>query len=239
MRSRNGITLALLLGLSTAVFAADVKLESERDKTIYALGLSVAHNLSVFNLSEAEVAMLEAGISDGILNKTPKVDIKDYAAKLQDLARARSTQVAEVEKKASEDYLNKAAAEKGAVKTESGLIYTEISRGEGQSPTADSTVKVNYKGTLRDGTVFDSSYDRNTPVTFAVKQVIPCWTEGLQKMKVGGKAKLVCPSSIAYGDRGAPGAIKPGAVLTFEVELLEIVKADGKSSSGAKPPEQN
>ncbi len=146
--------------------------------------------------------------------------------------RARSAQVAEVEKKASEDYLSKATAETGAVKTDSGLVYTEVTPGQGPTPTADSTVKVNYKGTLRDGTVFDSSYDRKAPVTFAVKQVIPCWTEGLQKMKVGGKAKLVCPSSTAYGDRGVPGAIKPGSVLTFEVELLEIVKADGKSSAG-------
>jgi FKBP-type peptidyl-prolyl cis-trans isomerase FkpA/FKBP-type peptidyl-prolyl cis-trans isomerase FklB len=225
--------LAILLAFSTAAFAADVKLESDEDKTIYALGLSVARNLAVFNLNEAELQTLEAGLSDGVLNKSPKVDLAAYAAKLQDLARARSSQVAEIEKKASEDFLNKAAAEKGAVKTESGVIYTEITPGQGPSPTADSTVKVNYKGTLRDGTVFDSSYDRNSPVTFTVKQVIPCWTEGLQKMKVGGKAKLVCPSSTAYGDRGAAGAIKPGAALTFEVELLEIVKADGKSKPSA------
>jgi FKBP-type peptidyl-prolyl cis-trans isomerase len=231
--------LAILLAFSTAAFAADAKLESDDEKTIYALGLSVARNLAVFNLNEAELKALEAGISDGVLNKTPKVDLNTYAPKVQDLARARSSQVAEAEKKASEDFLSKAAAEKGAVKTESGVIYTEITSGDGPSPTADSTVKVNYKGTLRDGTVFDSSYDRNSPVTFAVKQVIPCWTEGLQKMKVGGKAKLVCPSSTAYGDRGAAGAIKPGAVLTFDVELLEIVKADGKSPAGAKPPAGN
>jgi FKBP-type peptidyl-prolyl cis-trans isomerase len=231
--------MAILLAFSTAAFAADVKLESDDDKTIYALGLSVARNLAVFNLNEAELQTLEAGLSDGVLNKTPKVDLGAYAAKVQDLARARSNQVAEIEKKASEDFLAKAAAENGAVKTESGVIYTEITPGQGSSPTADSTVKVNYKGTLRDGTVFDSSYDRKSPVTFAVKQVIPCWTEGLQKMKVGGKAKLVCPSSTAYGDRGAAGAIKPGAVLTFEVELLEIVKADGKSPTGAKPPAGN
>ena len=232
MRSSHGTILAILLGFSTAAFAADVKLENDNDKAIYALGLSVARNLSVFNLNETELQTLEAGISDGVLNKTPKVDLNTYAPKLQDLARTRSAQVAEVEKKASEDFLNKAAAEKGAVKTESGLIYTEIAPGQGPSPTADSTVKVNYKGTLRDGTVFDSSYDRKEPVTFPVKQVIPCWTEGLQKMKVGGKAKLVCPSSTAYGDRGAPGAIKPGSVLTFEVELLEIVKAAPKSPAG-------
>jgi len=95
-------------------------------------------------------------------------------------------------------------------------------------------VKVNYKGTLRDGTVFDSSYERKAPVTFGLKQVIPCWTEGLQKMKAGGKAKLVCPAQIAYGDRGAPPLIKPGAALTFDVELLEIVAAPPASAPPAK-----
>ena len=235
MKSCYGILLAFLLVISAtpSALAADVKLESDSDKEIYALGLSVARNLSIFNLSESELQTLEAGISDGVLNKPPKVDLSTYGPKLQDLARTRSTQMAEAEKKASEDFLSKAAAESGAVKTSSGLIYTEIAPGEGPSPTADSIVKVNYKGTLRDGSVFDSSYDRKTPATFTVKQVIPCWTEGLQKMKVGGKAKLVCPSSIAYGDRGMPGAIKPGAVLTFDVELLEIVKSDGKAP--AKP----
>jgi FKBP-type peptidyl-prolyl cis-trans isomerase FkpA len=234
MRSSHAMVLAIVLGLSSLAVAADVKLESDTDKEIYALGLSVARNLAVFNLNEAELQTLEAGISDGVLNKTPKVELKDYAPKLQDLAKARSAQVAEAEKKASEDLLKQAAAEKGAVKTDSGVIYTEITPGEGASPTADSIVKVNYKGTLRDGTVFDSSYDRKAPVTFPLKQVIPCWTEGLQKMKVGGKAKLVCPSATAYGDRGMPGAIKPGSVLTFEVELLDIVKPDAKST--AKSP---
>jgi len=231
MKSSHGILLAILFGAFAvgSAFAADVKLESDSDKEIYALGLSVARNLSIFNLNEAELQALEAGISDGVLNKPPKVDLNVYGPKLQDLARARSSQMAEAEKKASEELLSKAAAEPGAVKTASGLIYTEITPGTGPSPTPDSTVKVNYKGTLRDGSVFDSSYDRKTPATFTVRQVIPCWTEGLQKMKVGGKAKLVCPSSIAYGDRGMPGAIKPGAVLTFDVELIEIVKSDGKA----------
>jgi len=233
MKSSYGILVAFLLGFfaSASAFAADAKLDSDSDKEIYALGLSVARNLSIFNLNESELQTLEAGISDGVLNKPPKVDLNVYGPKLQDLARTRSTQMADAEKKASEDLLTKAAAEPGAVKTSSGLIFTDVTPGTGPNPTPDSVVKVNYKGTLRDGSVFDSSYDRKTPATFTVKQVIPCWTEGLQKMKVGGKAKLVCPSSIAYGDRGMPGAIKPGAVLTFDVELLEIVKSDGKAPS--------
>jgi FKBP-type peptidyl-prolyl cis-trans isomerase FkpA len=224
MKSTIGIVVAAALCFASMAVAAEVKLESDTDKEIYALGLSVARSLSVFNLSEAEMRVLEEGLADGVLGKTPKVDLTTYGPKLQELAKARTAQVAEIEKKASEEFLKKAAAEKGATKSESGLIYSEVSPGKGASPTADSTVKVNYKGTLRDGTVFDSSYDRKSPVTFGLKQVIPCWTEGLQKMKVGGKAKLICPAPIAYGDRGAPPLIKPGAALTFEVELIEIVE---------------
>ena len=224
MKSTIGIVVGTALCLASMAVATDVNLESDTDKEIYALGLSVARSLSVFNLTAAEMKVLEEGLADGVLGKTPKVDLATYGPKLQELAKTRTAQVAEAEKKAAEEFLKQAATEKGATKSESGLIYSELSPGKGASPTPDSTVKVNYKGTLRDGTVFDSSYDRKSPVTFALKQVIPCWTEGLQKMKVGGKAKLICPAPIAYGDRGAPPLIKPGAALAFEVELLEIVE---------------
>jgi FKBP-type peptidyl-prolyl cis-trans isomerase FkpA len=119
-------------------------------------------------------------------------------------------------------YLAKAAAEPGAVKTPSGLVYTELKAGTGASPRATQTVKVNYRGTFIDGKEFDSSYKRNMPIEFPLNGVIPCWTEGVQRMKVGGKSRLVCPSSIAYGDSGRPGAIPGGATLVFEVELLGI-----------------
>jgi len=122
----------------------------------------------------------------------------------------------------SQGYLEKAAAVPGAIRTESGLVYRELKAGTGPSPKATDEVKVHYRGTLVDGTEFDSSYKRNEPATFPLYQVIPCWTEGLQKMKVGGKAQLVCPSSIAYGDRGSPPEIPGGATLIFEIELLGI-----------------
>jgi FKBP-type peptidyl-prolyl cis-trans isomerase FkpA len=119
-------------------------------------------------------------------------------------------------------YLDKAAAQPGAVRTDSGLVYRELRPGSGGSPKASDTVTVNYRGTLVDGTEFDSSYKRNEPAQFPLSQVIPCWTEGVQKMKVGGKSELVCPASIAYGDRGSPPVIPGGATLIFEVELLKI-----------------
>ena len=116
-----------------------------------------------------------------------------------------------------------AAGAAAAVTTPSGLVYTAVVEGKGASPTAADTVKVHYRGTFPDGREFDSSYARNAPATFPLGRVIPCWTEGVQRMKVGGKAQLVCPPGIAYGERGTGnGTIPPNATLRFEVELLEI-----------------
>ncbi len=120
------------------------------------------------------------------------------------------------------DYLEKAASEPGAQKTASGLVYLEERPGTGPSPSATDTVVVHYRGTLTDGKEFDSSYKRNEPAEFPLNRVIPCWTEGVQKMKVGGKAKLTCPANLAYGDAGAPPDIPGGATLVFEIELLGI-----------------
>ncbi|MEY4753203.1 MAG: FKBP-type peptidyl-prolyl cis-trans isomerase FkpA [Pseudomonadota bacterium] len=115
-----------------------------------------------------------------------------------------------------------AAKEPGAVVTASGLVYRSLTEGKGESPSATSTVKVHYRGTLPDGTEFDSSFKRNQPIEFPLNRVIPCWTEGVQKMKPGGKAKLTCPPAIAYGSRGAGGVIPPNATLHFEVELISV-----------------
>jgi len=121
----------------------------------------------------------------------------------------------------SQAYLDKAAAEPGAQKTASGLIYRELKPGTGASPKASDTVKVHYRGTLIDGKEFDSSYG-GEPLEFPLNRVIRAWTEGVQMMKVGGKSRLVCPANLAYGERGAPPDIPGGATLVFEVELLGI-----------------
>ena len=115
-----------------------------------------------------------------------------------------------------------AAKEAGALVTKSGLVYRSIKDGTGSSPAATDRVKVHYKGTFPDGKEFDSSYKRNEPTEFPLNGVIPCWTEGVQLMKPGGKAKLTCPAAIAYGQRGAGGVIPPNATLVFEVELLGV-----------------
>ena len=123
---------------------------------------------------------------------------------------------------AQADPLARAAAEKGATVTASGLIFLSLRNGTGATPKAIDTVKVHYRGTLTDGKEFDSSYSRGQPASFPLDHVIKCWTEGLQRMQVGGKARLTCPAAIAYGERGAGGVIPPNAVLQFEVELLGI-----------------
>ena len=190
---------------------------TEEQKTIYSLGLSIYKSLGRFELTPAELDLVKKGISDAAAKK-PAVDLEVYGPKIGELQKERSS-------RESNAYLAKAASTPGAVKTDSGLIYKELTAGTGDSPKPSDNVKVNYKGTLVDGTVFDSSYARNEPAEFPLNRVIPCWTEGVQKMKVGGKAQLVCPSSIAYGDGGQPPTIPGGATLIFEVELLGITAA--------------
>lgn len=122
------------------------------------------------------------------------------------------------------DPLAAAAQEPGAVVTPSGLVFRSLTEGSGATPAASDTVRVHYRGTFPDGREFDSSYSRRQATTFPLGGVIPCWTEGLQRVKVGGKVRLTCPPHLAYGPRGAGRAIPPNAVLHFEVELIEIVQ---------------
>jgi FKBP-type peptidyl-prolyl cis-trans isomerase FkpA len=213
--------LSLFVG-AASVHAAE--LANDKDKTLYALGMAISQSLGEFSLTEAELGIVRDGMTDGVLKRTPKVDMQTYGPKIQPLAQARANVGAEKEKAAGEAFIAKAAAEAGARKTASGAIVRTLKEGTGPSPTAANTVKVHYHGTLTDGTVFDSSVKRGDPATFPLGGVIKCWTEGVATMKVGGKAKLTCPANVAYGDRGAPPTIRPGATLVFEVDLLEIVK---------------
>jgi FKBP-type peptidyl-prolyl cis-trans isomerase FkpA len=188
-------------------------LTTDDQKTVYALGASIYESLAPFYLSPAELEIVKRAIVDAAAKK-PAIDVSTWSPKIQPLANAR-------ERAASQAYLVKAALEPGATKSESGLIYRELTPGTGDSPKASDNVKVNYRGTFVNGNEFDSSYKRNQPAQFPLSNVIACWTEGVQKMKVGGKSVLVCPSSIAYGDSGRQ-SIPGGATLIFEIELLSI-----------------
>ena len=200
--------------------AAPVALTTDDQKAVYGLGLMMYQQLGQFDLSPAELELVKRGLSDAAAGK-PAVELDTTRPLIGALQGSRSVRVAEKQKAASQAYLMKAAAAPGAVKTATGLIYRDLRVGTGASPKAADTVKVNYRGTLTDGKEFDSSYKRNQPAQFPLSGVIKCWTEGVQKMKVGGKAQLVCPSDIAYGDRGNP-SIPGGATLIFEIELLDV-----------------
>jgi FKBP-type peptidyl-prolyl cis-trans isomerase FkpA/FKBP-type peptidyl-prolyl cis-trans isomerase FklB len=217
--------LALVLGAALATPAAAQELKTDEQKTLYALGLILSQNLASFSLSAADLDLVKAGMTDGILKKDPKVTLEDWGPKIQGLQTSRLAVAAAAERKAGETFLTKAAAEKGATKTASGLIITTLTAGTGAAPKASDKVKVHYQGTLADGTVFDSSVQRGEPITLPLTGgIIKCWSEGVPMMKVGGKSRLVCPPDLAYGDQGRPPRIKPGATLVFEIELLEIVK---------------
>jgi len=218
-----GLTVLLCLGISEASAASSDPVTDDQ-RTLYALGIAISQSLGTFSLSESELEFVKAGLADGVFSRKPKVDMQAFMPKVQQLQKTRAGVMADKEKKAGEAFLAKAASEKGATKTASGIVIQVLKEGKGASPKEADTVKVHYHGTLTDGTVFDSSVQRGEPATFPLGQVIPCWTEGAQHIKVGGKSRLVCPAALAYGDRGAPPKIKPGATLVFEVELLDIVK---------------
>jgi FKBP-type peptidyl-prolyl cis-trans isomerase FkpA len=217
------IVAVLIVLLATPSIAAGIP-TTEEQKTLYALGLLVSRSLAAFNLTPAELEVVKQGLTDAGTGKSPAVDISVYNAKVQELARSRRKAQGEKLASVNKEFLEKAAREKGAVKTDSGLVYLSLKEGGGKSPGATDTVKVNYRGTLPDGKEFDSSSKRGKPTEFRLGGVIKCWTEGLQRMKVGGKAKLVCPSTLAYGETGAGELILPGATLAFEVELVEVKK---------------
>jgi FKBP-type peptidyl-prolyl cis-trans isomerase FkpA len=191
--------------------------KTEQDKTFYALGQVIGHNVAVFDLKPAELEMVKSGLTDAVLKRKPVVEGDAYRQKIDELAQSRA-------EASNKTVIDAAAREPGAVKTPSGMVIRTIHPGTGPSPEPSSQVKVHYEGRLADGTIFDSSRKRGEPATFPLNGVIKCWTEGVARMKVGERAVLTCPSELAYGRMGHPPAIPGSAPLIFDVELLEIVK---------------
>jgi FKBP-type peptidyl-prolyl cis-trans isomerase FkpA len=201
-----------------------VKLESEDQKTLYALGLLIGRNVKPFALKPEELAIVKAGITDSVNGAKPQVELETYGPKVGELADKRSSVGVDEAKKKGQEFANNVAKQKDATTTPSGIVIRTITAGAGSNPAADDVVKVHYEGKLIDGTVFDSSIQKNEPVEFPLNEVVPCWREAVQKLKKGGKAQVVCPSDVAYGDRGQPPTIPGGATLTFEIELLDFHK---------------
>jgi FKBP-type peptidyl-prolyl cis-trans isomerase FklB len=222
--------VAIFLGALVGVASAQEKpsLKTDKEKLSYSLGFDYGSRFPKQSV-EVDTKAFAVGFGDALAGGKPVMGEEEFRKVLVDFQQQMRAKMAAAVQQAGEDNKKKGAAflaenkkQKGVVTLPSGLQYKVIKEGKGAKPKATDTVSVNYRGTLIDGTEFDSSYKRNQPATFPLSGVIKCWTEGVQLMKPGGKAKLICPSDIAYGERGAPPNIKPGATLVFEVELLEV-----------------
>ncbi|WP_417227093.1 FKBP-type peptidyl-prolyl cis-trans isomerase [Amphritea sp.] len=207
-------------------------LETDQQKLGYSLGLMLGERLKA-DVEELDVDALRRAVEtvysgDEPLLKPEEVEATMMAFQQAKMAeqQAEFTKISEDNLKKGQEYLAENGKKEGVVTTESGLQYEELTAGEGESPKAEDTVKVHYRGSLISGTDFDSSYSRGEPVSFPLNGVIPGWTEGLQLMKTGGKARLVLPAELAYGPGGMGDAIGPNETLVFEVELLEINPAE-------------
>jgi len=235
MNKTLSIFSAVVLVIACGAEQQDLKPETEEEKRLYALGLSVAGNtLGTFKgeFSQDEVDLIASGFAAGMLEAEPDVSLEEFGPQLNEYLQKRfenvqkrqaEQSVGEVQK--GQEYIDQVASEDGAKKTESGLVYVSLEEGSGAQPKSTDRVTVHYTGSVISGEVFDSSVKRGEPATFGLNQVIPGWTEGLQMMKVGGKARLVIPSELGYGNSPPPGGIiKPGSTLIFEVELIDIVE---------------
>lgn len=198
-------------------------MSQEIEAVSYCVGMSVAGSLMQQGLNEIDANQLAAAISDAFAGKAPKYNPEEANAIIQNHMQAASEKQFGKNKEEGEKFLAENKTKEGVKTTASGLQYEVISEGSGKTPGAEDNVTVHYHGTLINGTVFDSSVERNDPATFGVHQVIPGWTEALQLMKEGDKFRLYVPQELAYGANPHPGgAIKPYETLIFDVELLEV-----------------
>ncbi len=226
------VMVIVVMGLFANVAAAEeaVSLKTQKEKVSYGIGLDIGNTLTRQSL-DLDPKALAAGISDVMAGKEPRLtmeEVQKVMSAFQEEMRAKAElegkKVADKNQQEGMKFLEENKKKKGIVTLPSGLQYKVIKEGDGKMPSKEDTVKTNYRGTLVDGTEFDSSYKRGEPTTFPVGAVIPGWTEALQLMKVGSKWELYVPADLAYGPRGAGQAIGPNATLIFEIELLDIEK---------------
>jgi FKBP-type peptidyl-prolyl cis-trans isomerase FkpA len=217
--------------------AQTVEFKNDDQKVAYAIGVSFANYLSTSIEKPKELGVdlskdfVLKGIEDTFSEKASLTDedvrqvLQDFDKRISGLMEAQAKEKSDADKKAGDDFRAEFEKQEGVMKTDSGLLYQVMTEGTGSSPKATDTVEVHYKGTLIDGTQFDSSYDRGQPATFPLDRVIAGWTEGVQLMKEGAKFKFVIPPELAYGDNDT-GTIPPNSTLVFEVELLKVEKPE-------------
>jgi FKBP-type peptidyl-prolyl cis-trans isomerase FkpA len=219
-------------GVATGRGGAPVTLRTDDDRVLYTIGTILADNLrrSGVRLNRAETAIVQRGLADRMAGGTLMADPQRYRMQVQMFAQSRAMAAQQQTRREGTEFADRAAAETGAVRLPSGVIYRELSAGSGAQPGPTDSVTVNYRGTLPDGTEFDNSQRTGRPATLQLGGgVIPCWSQAIPRMHVGGRARLVCPPDTAYGNRPMPG-LPPGSTLNFEVELVGVTPAAGATS---------
>lgn len=217
------LLVIILMLVAGRVAAADLG-RPEEQKVLYAVGLVMAKQLSVFNLTAEELEIVKQGVTDGVSGRTALRMADPYARLIQELAEKRREAEGMLLAHESKLFLEQAEKMQGAVKTASGMIYLSRLEGTGGRPKAGDQVSVHYRGLLINGKEFDNSYLRGKPVEVPVTGTVRCWTEGLLMMNAGGRARMVCPPELGHGSRSS-GLIPANAVLIYEVELLDVIPA--------------
>jgi FKBP-type peptidyl-prolyl cis-trans isomerase len=224
MIGRRQATALLLSGIVAAGAGAGAsEIASEREQTLYAIGARLGRSLSPFALSEEELEVVLRGLRDAVLGRELAVNEMARQDGIDELLRERRPASLASERAASAAFLAQAARENDAVRAPSGLVMVSLREGSGPRPGPSDKVRLHYHGRLRDGNVFDSSVERGVPLEVMMQRALPCWREGLLRMHVGGKSRLVCPAELAHGERGDPPRVAGGAAVVYEIELLAIV----------------
>jgi len=219
---RAAMALFAIATVAAGALAWASEITSERDQTLYAIGVRLGRSLSPFALSQSELEMVLLGVRDAVLGRELAVNETARQTQIDALLRERRSPALAAERKASVEFLAQAAQEPGAVRKPSGLVMRELRAGSGPTPEAGDSVRLHYHGRLRDGNVFDSSVERGVPFHVALASALPCWREALLEMQVGGKSELVCPAELAHGASGDPPRVAGGAAVVYEIELISI-----------------
>lgn len=216
--------------------AADGQPKTVEDKVFYALGMEFGRRIVSLSMSPAELAMVKAGLGDAVARRASKVDLEEIRAASFQLTEQRKKASAGQEKKKGRAFVDTVAGAPGAQRLKAGVVVEELQSGSGPNPGATDVVKVNYEGRLLDGTLFESSYKDKKPMQVGLLAVMSCWQIGIPALRVGEKARLFCPSDVAYGDDGMPPTIPGGATLVFDVELLSTRPLDAAPEISAPRP---